>query len=86
MQIHPQLKRSDTKNLCSVDECKLMSLDAMELYILKRKLSNAKTVEQLDNYINNFKLKFPKVALDETVLKTYQERTTNLKSENSAAE
>ena len=74
MLIHPQLNRKTTKNLCSNDGCKLRSRDTTELYYLQRKLGNARSIEQLDNHVNNFKVKFPDISLDENVLKTYEEQ------------
>ena len=43
-----KIEKFKTKNLCQVTGCKLMSKENMEFVILRRQLSNAQNIEQLD--------------------------------------
>ena len=43
-----KIEKSNTKNLCEVIGCKLISKDIMESIMLRRELLNARDIEQLD--------------------------------------
>ncbi|CAH1776737.1 unnamed protein product [Owenia fusiformis] len=44
----PKLDKSTTKNLCDVDQCKLLSREQFELYFIGRKLDSARNISRLE--------------------------------------
>ncbi|XP_077979131.1 nuclease EXOG, mitochondrial-like [Glandiceps talaboti] len=71
-----KLDKSQTRNLCDVDSCEMMSVEKLELYFTARKLENANSVRVLDNIWNEMRDKG--VTPDKYVIQVYQRKRKEL--------
>ncbi|KAH0627615.1 hypothetical protein JD844_003572 [Phrynosoma platyrhinos] len=73
----PQVnKNKDVRDICEVDNCKLMSLQEFTLYITTRKLQSARTLERLEKIMSELQEK--EIKPNEYVLKVYERKKEEL--------
>lgn len=79
----PRLDRTGgIRNICSVDTCKLLDLQAFTLYLSTRKVEGARSVLRLEKVMEN--LKRAGIEPDDYFLSRYEKKLEELKAEEQA--
>lgn len=71
------MERASADNLCRVEGCNMMSVQALEQWILHKKLDNSTTIEQLDKHWTKFSNN-RKFEVGERATKTYYNKKMQL--------
>lgn len=75
----PLLPSSKTVDLCSVDSCKLIPQETLELYFIGKKLESAETLQRLESVWKDLDRR--KLTPDDFLIDLYKKKKESLKSE-----
>ena len=78
-KIVPKLNRSQTVDLCDVDDCKLMDYQTFELYFIGRKLESARTMHRLEKVWAELAQK--KLEPDQFAINLYKRKKMEIEKE-----
>ena len=72
----PKLDHKNAKDLCDIDDCKMISYEELELYFIGRKMANATTLHRLETVWKEMQEK--KITPDTYALDLYKNKKAEL--------
>jgi len=79
LELLPLLDKSQTKDLCVEDGCRLISWEKFELYFIGRKVESAMTLRRLEKVWKELAKK--KLTPDEALTAVYQKKKSELEKQ-----